>query len=59
MLRAGNLKEKYSQYNITYRDVLSAALYPKVFDEYKCARRHLLLTAPSTALAPATALAFL
>lgn len=37
-LRAGNLKERYSQYSITYRDVLSAALYPKVFDEFKCAR---------------------
>lgn len=28
------LKEKYGVANITYRDVLSAALYPKVFDEY-------------------------
>lgn len=33
----GNLKDKHDQYSITYRDVLSAALYPKVFDEYKCA----------------------
>ncbi|CAL8463302.1 g2836 [Coccomyxa elongata] len=31
----GNLKDKHDQYSITYRDVLSAALYPKVFDEYK------------------------
>jgi hypothetical protein len=32
-----NLKDKHDQYSITYRDVLSAALYPKVFDEFKCA----------------------
>ena len=31
----GDLKEKHDQYSITYRDVLSAALYPKVFDEFK------------------------
>lgn len=30
-----DLKEKHDQYSISYRDVLSAALYPKVFDEYK------------------------
>ena len=36
---AGSLKERYDQYSITYRDVLSAALYPKVFDEFKCAPR--------------------
>ncbi|CAL5223603.1 g6142 [Coccomyxa viridis] len=31
----GDLKEKHDQYSITPRDVLSAALYPKVFDEFK------------------------
>ena len=31
-----NLKDKHDHYSITYRDVLSAALYPKVFDEFKC-----------------------
>lgn len=29
------LKEKHGQYAINYRDVLSASLYPKVFDEFK------------------------
>lgn len=33
----GDLKEKHDQYSISPRDVLSAALYPKVFDEFKCA----------------------
>ena len=28
------LQEKYQGMDVTYRDVLSAALYPKVFDEY-------------------------
>ncbi len=31
-----NLKDKHDHYSITYRDVLSATLYPKVFDEFKC-----------------------
>ena len=35
---AGNLKDKHDQYSISYRDVLSAALYPKVFNQFKCAR---------------------
>ena len=30
-----SLKEKHGQYLINYRDVLSAALYPQVFDEFK------------------------
>lgn len=30
-----SLREKHGQYSINYRDVLSAALYPKVFDEFK------------------------
>ncbi len=30
-----SLKEKHGGTSITYRDVLSASLYPKVFDEYK------------------------
>ena len=30
-----NLKLKYDRDTIGYRDVLSAALYPKVFDQYK------------------------
>ena len=28
------LQEKYQGMDITYRDVLSAALYPQVFNEY-------------------------
>ena len=30
-----SLKEKHGANSITYRDVLSASLYPKVFDEFK------------------------
>ncbi|KAK9814506.1 hypothetical protein WJX72_007023 [[Myrmecia] bisecta] len=30
-----NLKDKFGDYSIDYRDVLSAAMYPKVFAEYK------------------------
>lgn len=32
-----SLKESHGQNGISYRDVLSASLYPKVFDEFKCA----------------------
>lgn len=32
-----SLKSKHDEHSITYRDVLSAALYPKVFDEYRLA----------------------
>lgn len=30
-----SLKEKHGINAISYRDVLSASLYPKVFDDYK------------------------
>ena len=30
-----SLKEKHGGTSISYRDVLSASLYPKVFDEFK------------------------
>ncbi len=35
-----NLKDKHDHYSISYRDVLSAALYPKVFDEFKWVHTH-------------------
>lgn len=35
-----NLKDKHDHYSISYRDVLSAALYPKVFDEFKWVPTH-------------------
>ena len=30
-----DLKEQYGKYSIDHQDVLSAALYPKVFEEFK------------------------
>ena len=30
-----DLKEQYGKYSIAHQDVLSAALYPKVFEEFK------------------------
>lgn len=39
-LRA-RLVERWEGQVISHQDVLSAALYPKVFDEYKCVERML------------------
>ena len=30
-----DLKEKHGKNSITYRDVMSSAMYPQVFDEFK------------------------
>jgi len=38
-LLKGKLKEKHKQFTISDRDVLSAALYPKVFDEFMATRK--------------------
>jgi pyruvate carboxylase len=37
--REYRLKEKFGSTNITKRDVLSAAMYPKVFEEVSEARK--------------------